>query len=186
MEPAARISRVLQPCLLALVITSATLTGCSGSISSGAVTGTVHFGGHVTREVLALHAKVLAWRGGHQVAEAPLKRGSTSGVGTYRLTLTPGRFVLEVGASPPAGEVAENVVVIRAGATIKKDLHVVFHASPAASVTDTPLHPYALAVSSSGVLYVADLGRDEVLQRNPNGSFIVVAGNGQQGLSGDG
>jgi hypothetical protein len=196
MERAARKSRVWQPCLLALVMTSATLTGCSGSISSGAVAGTVSFSGHVTREVLALHADVVAWRGGHQVAESPLKRGrawvsfapgsDASVVGTYRLTLAPGRFVLEVGAAAPAGEVAENVVVIRPGATTKKDLQVAFHSSLADSVADTPLHPYGLTVSPSGVLYVADVGRDEVLQYKGDGTFTVVAGNGQQGFSGDG
>jgi sugar lactone lactonase YvrE len=196
MKRAACISRVWRPCLLALAVTSATLTGCSGSAPTGVVTGTVYFSGHVTRAVLAPHAKVVAWSGERQIAESPLKRGSAwvsfapgsgaSAVGTYRQTLAPGRYVLEVGASPPAGEVNENVVVIRAGATVKKDLQVVFHSSPVASVTDTPLHPYGLAVSPSGVLYVADLGRDEVLQYKASGTFIVVAGNGQKGFSGDG
>lgn len=196
MDRGACASRVWQPCFLALAITFATLAGCSGSSPNGSVTGTVYFSGHVTRAVLALEAKVVAWRGGHQIVESPLNRGRTwvsfapgsgaSAVGTYRLTLPPGRFVLEVGASPPAGDVSENVVVIRAGGTIKRDLYVVFHPSPAASVTVSPLHPDGLAVSPSGVLYVADVARDDVLQYNANGTFTVVAGNGQQGFSGDG
>ena len=192
----ARVSKVWQTSLLALVIASTTLTGCSGSTPTGVVTGTVYYSGHITQAIFALNAKVAAWRGQDEVAESPLHRSSTwvsfapgkgaSAVGPYLLNLPPGRFVLDVGASSPAGDVTENVVVIRAGSTIKKDLHVVFHASPVVSVTGTPVHPYGLAVSPSGVLYVADVGRDEVLQYEPNGVFTVVAGNGQHGFSGDG
>ena len=43
-----------------------------------------------------------------------------------------------------------------------------------------------LAVSPRGVLYVADEGRDQILERLPHGQFRVVAGDGQHGFTGDG
>jgi hypothetical protein len=56
-----------------------------------------------------------------------------------------------------------------------------------------PEGPYAnltvagpLAVTPSGDLYVADVGREQVLVRLPDGRFRVVAGNGKKGVSGDG
>jgi len=56
-----------------------------------------------------------------------------------------------------------------------------------------PEGPYAkltvagpLAVAPSGALYVADVNRQRVLVRLPNGRFRIVAGNGTNGVSGDG
>jgi hypothetical protein len=56
-----------------------------------------------------------------------------------------------------------------------------------------PVGPYAtltvagpLAVASTGALYVADVDREQVLVRLPNGRFRTVAGDGQKGVSGDG
>ena len=56
-----------------------------------------------------------------------------------------------------------------------------------------PLGPYAnltvagpLAVASSGALYVADVNREQILVRLPDGRFRVVAGDGKKGVSGDG
>ena len=46
--------------------------------------------------------------------------------------------------------------------------------------------PGALAVGPDGQLYVADDGRNQVLQLVPGGKFRVVAGNGKRGYSGDG
>jgi hypothetical protein len=46
--------------------------------------------------------------------------------------------------------------------------------------------PHELAVSPSGNLYVRDDGLDKIFKRLPNGTFTVVAGNGQHGFSGDG
>lgn len=43
-----------------------------------------------------------------------------------------------------------------------------------------------LAVSSTGVLYVADQQRDQVLYRLADGQFRVIAGDGRHGFSGDG
>lgn len=43
-----------------------------------------------------------------------------------------------------------------------------------------------LAVAPDGRLYVADLGRDQVLVRSAGGRFRVVAGDGKSGFSGDG
>jgi hypothetical protein len=55
-----------------------------------------------------------------------------------------------------------------------------------------PEGPYAnltvagpLAVAPSGALYVADVDREQVLVRLPDGRFRVVAGNGKKGVSGD-
>ena len=41
-------------------------------------------------------------------------------------------------------------------------------------------------MASSGALYVADVDRQRVLVRLPNGRFRIVAGNGTKGVSGDG
>jgi hypothetical protein len=56
-----------------------------------------------------------------------------------------------------------------------------------------PEGPYAslkvagpLAVAPSGALYVADVDREQVLVRLPDGRFRIVAGNGKKGVSGDG
>jgi hypothetical protein len=46
--------------------------------------------------------------------------------------------------------------------------------------------PTALAVSRSGVLYIVDPARDQILRRLRNGRFAVVAGNGHSGFSGGG
>jgi hypothetical protein len=43
-----------------------------------------------------------------------------------------------------------------------------------------------LAVGPNGALYVADVARDRILVRVPDGRFRVVAGNGKDGFSGDG
>ena len=49
-----------------------------------------------------------------------------------------------------------------------------------------PIRPTALAVGPNGNLYIADQGRNEILERLPHGSFVIVAGTGQAGYSGDG
>jgi hypothetical protein len=46
--------------------------------------------------------------------------------------------------------------------------------------------PGALAVGPRGQLYIADDGLDEILQALPGGRFLVVAGTGRPGYSGDG
>jgi hypothetical protein len=46
--------------------------------------------------------------------------------------------------------------------------------------------PGALAVGPGGQLYVADDGRNQILQVLPGGRFRVVAGDGRRGYSGDG
>ena len=49
-----------------------------------------------------------------------------------------------------------------------------------------PDSPQALATGPGGVLYVADVQRDQILERLPSGRFRVVAGDGKGGFSGDG
>lgn len=44
----------------------------------------------------------------------------------------------------------------------------------------------ALAVGSSGALYIADQASNQIIERLPDGSFRVVAGTGVRGFSGDG
>lgn len=48
-----------------------------------------------------------------------------------------------------------------------------------------PIRPAAL-LSSGGVLYVADTTRNQILARLNNGRFVVIAGRGVRGFSGDG
>lgn len=49
-----------------------------------------------------------------------------------------------------------------------------------------PQRPTALAIGPDGNLYVADQTRDQILQRLPDGTFMVVAGAGREGYAGDG
>lgn len=49
-----------------------------------------------------------------------------------------------------------------------------------------PERPTALAVGPDGDLYIADPRRDQILKLLPNGTFVVVAGTGTAGFSGDG
>jgi uncharacterized protein (TIGR03437 family) len=46
--------------------------------------------------------------------------------------------------------------------------------------------PYGLAADLSGYLYVADYGNDRVRRIGPDGVIVTVAGNGNQGSTGDG
>jgi len=195
MKRAARLSRVGPACLL-LAITAATMTACSGSPPTAEITGTVYVSGQVTRTALARHALVVAWRGTRQVARAPLVRtgswvaftpGSASAVGRYRLAVAPGRYSVQVVGDAPAGDARSRIATVRAGATVTRDLSVVFHPGPSPAPGATaPLHPYGLAVGPSGRLYEVDVGRDQVLEYDPNGTFTVLAGDGHQGYSGDG
>jgi hypothetical protein len=50
----------------------------------------------------------------------------------------------------------------------------------------TPDQPIGLAVSHDGDLYIADRGRNEILEWMPSGKFRIVAGTGVAGLTGDG
>lgn len=49
-----------------------------------------------------------------------------------------------------------------------------------------PVEPGPLAVTGAGQLLVADEARNKILRRTTTGSFVVVAGNGHSGFSGDG
>jgi len=57
---------------------------------------------------------------------------------------------------------------------------------PATGSTVVLKQPVSLAVGLNGELYVADPGREQILRRLPNGRFVVVAGTGIPGYSGDG
>jgi sugar lactone lactonase YvrE len=57
---------------------------------------------------------------------------------------------------------------------------------PYAGVYVVPKAPGSLAIGPNGNLFIADDGRDQVLEHLPNGKFVVVAGNGKRGFSGDG
>jgi sugar lactone lactonase YvrE len=58
--------------------------------------------------------------------------------------------------------------------------------SSSAAAVVSPLRPDALALAPSGGLYVADTGRNQILERLPSGRFVVVAGTGKSGFLGDG
>jgi serine/threonine-protein kinase len=49
-----------------------------------------------------------------------------------------------------------------------------------------PHDPMSLAVGPNGELYIADTSRNQILERRPDGRFVVIAGTGQPGFSGDG
>ena len=49
-----------------------------------------------------------------------------------------------------------------------------------------PDQPVALAISRAGGLYIADSGRNEILEWLPSRGFRIVAGTGRAGLTGDG
>jgi sugar lactone lactonase YvrE len=53
-------------------------------------------------------------------------------------------------------------------------------------VSVLPKQPQALAVAPDGTLYAVDTGRDQVLRLVAGGRFVVVAGDGRRGFSGDG
>ena len=57
---------------------------------------------------------------------------------------------------------------------------------PNTLATVAPKQPGDLAVGPNGELYIADIGRQQILRRLPNGHFEVVAGTGIAGDSGDG
>lgn len=55
-----------------------------------------------------------------------------------------------------------------------------------ATTVVVPARPTALAVGPNGNLYIADQIRNQILERDPDGSFVAVAGTGQVGDTGDG
>jgi hypothetical protein len=59
-------------------------------------------------------------------------------------------------------------------------------ALPRGAVLIFPVAPASLAVGWNGDLYIADPGRQQILERSPDGGFHAVAGTGVAGLSGDG
>ena len=50
----------------------------------------------------------------------------------------------------------------------------------------TPEDPESIAAASDGGLYIADVARDQILERSRAGSYSVIAGTGSPGLTGDG
>lgn len=57
---------------------------------------------------------------------------------------------------------------------------------PSSASVIGPVRPDALALAPSGGLYIADPARDQILERLPSGHFVVIAGTGSVGFSGDG
>jgi len=93
------------------------------------------------------------------------------------------------------------ILALTACATVAVVAYLVVHASggsvtaqgqassPASRLVGAqvvPKDPYSLAVGPTGVLYVGDPGRHEILMRLSNGKFRVVVGTGAAGVSGDG
>ena len=86
-----------------------------------------------------------------------------------------------------AGLIAAVVALMGHGG-IGHTAHATSHLSPPSTfgAAVTLKQPAALAVSSTGVLYVVDPARDQILRMLPDGRFAVVAGSGRHGFSGDG
>jgi hypothetical protein len=80
--------------------------------------------------------------------------------------------------------VATTVLIVAAGLALAGEPGVGAVARGSAPVA--PVTPGSLAVGPNGDLYVADPGRQEILERPPYGDFQVLAGSGVAGLSGDG
>lgn len=49
-----------------------------------------------------------------------------------------------------------------------------------------PEDPASIAAAPDGGLYIADLARNQILERSRSGSYTVIAGTGSPGLTGDG
>lgn len=54
------------------------------------------------------------------------------------------------------------------------------------SAGPVPIRPTSLAAGSEGGLYIADPLRNQILERMADGRFVIVAGTGRAGFSGDG
>ena len=93
------------------------------------------------------------------------------------------RALIAVSALLPTGLAA-------CGATVAHSVSSTSTTSPrtpstAATQASAPVRPGSLAVGPNGDLYVADQVRNQILERLPDGTFVVVAGNGKPGFSGD-
>jgi hypothetical protein len=53
-------------------------------------------------------------------------------------------------------------------------------------VVEKPEDPYLMTVSGNGVLFVVDVGRDQILRRSISGDFVSVVGDGRRGFAGNG
>jgi hypothetical protein len=88
--------------------------------------------------------------------------------------------ILVAGGSAVAG-------VLASGARTTQVRVIAPPGSTASSVAPiVPMRPQALAVARDGGLYVADPVRQQILERHSDGQFVVVAGTGHAGFSGDG
>lgn len=119
MERARRMQTPRLHLLGALLVVSGTLAGCIGTTSTGTVVGSVSLVGNVP--VHSLYTWVAAWQGNDRRGQVAIDRQSR-----YRLSLPPGRYVLVIGPTAPE-EYYDGVVMVRAGATIHRDLELVFH-----------------------------------------------------------
>jgi sugar lactone lactonase YvrE len=129
-----------------------------------------------------------------QKTEYTLPDGSTvsgdtilSNFGCAGTVLMPGQ---EGTSAPPPGCVSPDHAT--AGSSAAPDTSSTSSTTtPATSATRptaavAPDRPTALAVGPNGNLYIADQGRNEILERLPDGTFVVVAGIGLAGYAGDG
>lgn len=77
-------------------------------------------------------------------------------------------YVLTRGAGVPAGTGRGPAPALRTSGAIRLE------------------RPGPLAVGANGTLYIADSGRNQIVERLPNGRLQVLAGTGKAGFSGDG
>lgn len=133
-----------------------------------------------------------------QKTEYTLPDGSTvtgdtvlSNFGCAGTVLMPGQ---QGSSAPPSGCVSPDHAATGSNAapnTTSTSLSTT--TTPASTTTTTlatsavvPERPTALTVSPNGNLYIADQTRNQILERLPDGIFVVVAGTGKVGFAGDG
>jgi hypothetical protein len=113
-----------------------------------------------------------------------------SNFGCAGTVLMPGQ---QGSSAPPSGCLSPDHAAMGSNASPNTTSTSSTTTTPTSTTTTTlatsavvPQRPTALAVGPNGNLYIADQTRNQILERLPDGTFVVVAGTGQVGYTGDG